>query len=268
MNYTGQRYNSREMRNIFFFAMLFAAAAAPAAAQPARPPAAGGGSSELAAGKRVFDAQCAWCHGNDGDGGTGPNLHGKLRHAADLKSIVEIVTNGLPGGDMPSFRLPLTEQNMRRVAAYVQSLSRSPQRAAAGSAQHGRAVYDANGCASCHTVDGRGGILGPELSNVGAQRGAPYLREAVVKPEAAHPNGYLVVRAATRGGEVRGIRISEDVFWVTIRDARGVHTLQKSEVASLERQPDASLMPSYAARVSASDLDDLVAYLSTLRGAK
>jgi len=256
------------MRNIFFV-VLIATAGAPAAAQPARPPAAaGGGSSELAAGKRVFDAQCAWCHGNDGDGGIGPNLHGKLTHATDLKSIVEIVTGGLPGGDMPSFRSPLTEQNIRRVAAYVQSLSRSPRRPAPGNVQHGQAVYDANGCASCHTVDGRGGILGPPLSNVGAQRGAPYLREALLKPEAAHPSGYLVVRAVTGSGEVRGIRISEDVFWVTIRDARGLHTLQKSAVTALERQPDASLMPSYATRIAAGDLDDLIAYLSTLRSAK
>jgi putative heme-binding domain-containing protein len=252
------------MRPLVFALLL--AAASPARAQPARP--AGGGSSELAAGKRVFDAQCAWCHGNDGDGGMGPNLRGKLTHAADLKSIAEIVTGGLPNSDMPSFRLGLTEQNIRRVATYVQSLSRSAKRAATGNAQHGRTVYEASGCASCHTVDGAGGILGPELSTVGAQRGAPYLREALVKPEAAHPYGYLVVRAVAPGGEVRGIRVSEDVFWVTIRDARGVHTLQKSELTALERQPDASLMPSYATRITGADLDDIVAYLGTLRGTK
>jgi len=255
------------MRSILF-ALLLSAAAAPAGAQPARPSGGAAGSSELAAGKRVFDAQCAWCHGNDGDGGTGPNLHGRLTHAADLKSIVDIVTNGLPGGDMPTFRGPLTEQNIRRVAGYVQSLSRAAKRAIAGNPPHGKTVYEANGCAGCHTIDGGGGILSPELTSIGARRGAPYLREALVKPEAAHPNGYLVVRAVTNGGEIRGIRVSEDVFWVSIRDARGVHTLRKSDVTSLERQLDASLMPSYAARIAGADLDDLVAYLSTLRGVK
>jgi len=58
------------------------------------------------------------------------------------------------------------------------------------------------------------------------------------------------------------------VFWVHVRDARGVHTLQKSELTSLDRQLDASLMPSYASRLSDADLDDLVAYLTTLRGEK
>jgi len=141
------------------FAVLLASAAAAASAQPARPRApATAGSSESAAGKRVFDAQCAWCHGNDGDGGTGPNLHGKLTHATDLTSIVDIVTSGIPGTEMPSFRSPLTERAIRQAAAYVQTLSRSTRRAASGNAQHGKAVYDASGCASCHTVEGRGGI--------------------------------------------------------------------------------------------------------------
>ncbi len=221
------------MRHVAF-AFLLASAAAGAAAQPARPRTTAGASSDAAAGKRVFDAQCAWCHGNEADGGTGPNLHGRLAHATDLKSIVDI---------------------------------RSTRTAAAGNAPHGRTVYDSNGCASCHTVDGRGGILGPELTAIGGRRGAPYLREAIVKPEAAHPPGYVVVRAVMADGtEVRGIRVAEDVFWVHIRDARGLHTLQKSDLTSLDRQLDASLMPSYASRITAGDLDDLVAYLTTLRG--
>jgi cytochrome c oxidase cbb3-type subunit 3 len=225
--------------------------------------------SDAAAGKRVFDAQCAWCHGNDGDGGTGPNLHGTLAHATDLKSIVEIVTGGIAGTEMPAFRSPLTEQAIRQAAAYVQSLSRSVRRAAPGNTAHGKSLYDSNGCASCHTIDGRGGILGPELTSIGGRRGAPYLREALVRPEAAHPPGYIVVRAVmTDGTEVRGIRVAEDVFWVHVRDARGLHTLQKSDLTSLDRQLDASLMPSYATRITGTDLDDLIAYLSTLRSTK
>jgi putative heme-binding domain-containing protein len=117
-------------------------------------------------------------------------------------------------------------------------------------------------------VDGRGGTLGPELTSIGALRGPSHLRESIVKPEAAHAPGYLVVRAVTAGGEeIRGIRVNEDVFWVHIRDAGGnVHVLQKSELSRLDRELEGTLMPSYANRLSASDLDDLIAYLSNLRG--
>jgi putative heme-binding domain-containing protein len=242
--------------------------AAPAAAQTRTARAAP--ASEATVGKRVFDAQCAWCHGAGGDGGMGPSLHGTLRHATDYKSIVDIITNGIPGTDMPSFRSPLTERSIRQAAAYVQALGRATHAPLAGNARHGAAIYDASGCASCHVVSGRGGIVGPELTSIGALRGPAYLRESIVKPAAAHPPGYVVVRAVTNSGsEVRGNRVNEDVFWIHLRDAGGnIHVLQKSELSQIERQLDASLMPSYESRISGGDLDDLVAYLSTLRGAK
>jgi putative heme-binding domain-containing protein len=236
----------------------------PAEAQT-KPP---GSPSDTVAGRRIFEAQCAWCHGNEGDGGMGPNLHGRLRNATTLTSIVDIINRGIPGTDMPSFRL--TERETRQTATYVQTLSRSASRPGPGNAERGAAVYQSTGCGSCHAVEGRGGILGPELTTIGGRRGAAYLREAIVKPAASHPPGYLVVRAVpASGSEIRGIRLNEDVFWIHIRDASGnIHSLQKSELTRIDRELDATLMPSYESRLSAAQLDDLVTYLGTLRGAR
>jgi putative heme-binding domain-containing protein len=236
-------------------------------ATPAKPRAPSPPVPNTAAGKRIFDAQCAWCHGTDGDGGTGPNLHGRLRHATTYASIVEIVVNGIPGTEMPSFRLGLTDQSTRQVAAYVQTLTRGARTAAPGNAQRGAALYAASGCAGCHVIGGSGGTLGPELTEIGARRGPAHLREALVRPEASHPPGYLVVRATPAAGpDIRGIRVNEDVFWIQIRDAAGtVHSLEKAQLKTLERQLDATLMPSYA-RLAGGELDDLIAYLMTLRG--
>ncbi len=224
--------------------------------------------TDVAAGKHVFDSQCAWCHGTDGEGGTGPNLRGKLRHATGLNTIAAIIQNGIPGTEMPS--LGLTERSARQTAAYVQSLSRAPARPVAGSAPRGEALYQSTGCASCHIVRGQGGVLGPELTAIGTRRGAPYLRDALVRPQATHPPKYIVVRAVQANGpEIRGNRVNEDVFWIQIRDSGGtVHSLEKSTLTKIERQLDATLMPSYATRLSSVQLDDLVAYLVTLRGAQ
>jgi putative heme-binding domain-containing protein len=228
-------------------------------------------STDIAAGRRIFDAQCAWCHGAGGTGGTGPDLRrATLRHAANDATLVEIVRNGIAGTEMPSFAVALTDAMAWQTAAYVRSLGRTRASSVRGDAQRGAQLYDSSGCGSCHVVSGRGGILGPELTAIGALRGATYLRDAIVKPAAAHPPGYLVVRAVpASGAEVRGIRVNEDVFWIHIRDAGGtVHALQKSELKSVERELDASLMPSYATRLKDAELDDLIAYLSTLRGVK
>ena len=228
------------------------------------------GANDLAAGQRIFDAQCAWCHGAGGTGGTGPDLHRtQLRHAANDRELATIVRNGIPGTEMPSFTSALTEPMAWQTAAYVRSLGRARWRPLPGNAQHGATLYDANGCGGCHIVKGSGNALGPELTSIGALRGAPYLRDALIKPEAAHPPGYLVVKATTQSGNtIRGIRVNEDVFYVHVRDARGtVHTLAKSELVSLDRELEATLMPSYASRIT-GDLDDLVAYLASLRGPK
>jgi len=229
----------------------------------------GAGANDLAAGRRIFDAQCAWCHGAGGTGGAGPDLHrATLRHAANDRELVTIVRTGIPGTDILLFAIALTENTAWQTAAYVRSLGRTRTRQLPGDAQRGARLFDSSGCASCHIVSGRGGILGPELTSIGAQRGAPYLRDAIVKPEASHPPGYLVVRAVTSAGaEVRGIRVTEDVFWIDIRDAAGaVHALEKAELSRIDRELDASLMPSYALRLSAAELDDVVAYLAGLRG--
>ena len=228
-------------------------------------------SRDIAAGQQVFDAQCAWCHGAGGTGGTGPDLRrATLRHAADDAALVQIVRAGIPGTEMPAFGGSLTDTASWQTAAYVRTLGRARAAALPGEPQRGASLYQSNGCASCHVVSGRGGILGPELTNIGALRGAPYLRDAILKPAAAHPTGYLVVRAVqTSGPEIRGIRVNEDVFWIHIRDASGaVHVLQKSDLSRLDRELEGTLMPSYASRLQPGEVDDLVAYLATLRGAK
>jgi putative heme-binding domain-containing protein len=228
-------------------------------------------SNDIATGQRIFDAQCAWCHGAGGTGGTGPDLHRTtLRHAANDRELITLVRNGIPGTEMPSFTSALTETMARQTAAYVRSLGRARERPLPGNVQHGVALYDSNGCGGCHIVSGRGNALGPELTSIGALRGAPYLRDALITPEAAHPPGYLVVKATTTAGnEIRGIRVNEDVFYVHVRDARGtLHTLQKSDLSKLERELEGTLMPSYASRITGGDLDDLVAYLASLRGGK
>ena len=228
-------------------------------------------ASDLAAGRRIFDSQCAWCHGNGGTGGTGPDLRrSTLRHAATDAELATIVRTGIPGTEMPSFAIALTEHMAWQTAAYVRSLGRTAAHPMAGDVRRGAALFDSAGCGSCHVVAGRGGTLGPELTAIGALRGPSHLRDSIVTPEAAHPPGYLVVRAQTNTGQtIRGIRVNEDVFWIHVRDSAGtVHALEKSSLATLERELTGTLMPSYASRFSAPELDDIVAYLATLRGAR
>jgi putative heme-binding domain-containing protein len=164
------------------------------------------------------------------------------------------VKNGIAGTEMPGFQWSLTDTMTWRTAAYVRSLGRRPAEPVRGDPTRGAATYEAKGCQTCHVIAGRGTALGPELTAIGALRGPAHLRESIVKPEAAHQPGYLVVRAMSRGGgEVRGIRVDEDVFWIHVRDATGtLHVLEKKQLQRLDRELTGTLMPSYEAVLSAA----------------
>jgi hypothetical protein len=77
-----------------------------------------------------------------------------------------------------------------------------------------------------------------------------------------------MVTVTTRDGKtVRGVRAAEDSFTIQLRDPAGrVHSFRKSEVANVKKEFDKSPMPSYESKFSAGELNDLIAYLASLRG--
>lgn len=262
----------RRSRTISGTAALWALAllpvAAPARAQYPAPalerPLAQADAADLAEGKRLYTAQCALCHGIDGSGGYGPSLlRPTFVRAADDAGLFSLVRNGIPGL-MPGFDANGPKRNWQ-LAAFALSLTRSGGGSAKGDAAHGRTVYDARGCANCHVLEGQGRALGPDLSTIGRQRGPAYLRQSLVEPAAKVPDGHVVVTAKPANGPaVRGVRVSEDAFWVHVRDMKGeLHAFRIADLADLKREAGASLMPAYAS-LPAGDLDDLVAYLSSL----
>ena len=221
---------------------------------------------DTAAGRAIFESQCALCHGQNGGGGRGPALNRpKLDRAPDDKALRELISEGR--GDMPG-AWQLHPDEVAGVAAYVRTLGALPQEKLAGDAGRGARVYSANGCPGCHIVAGQGTGFGPELTAVGSRRAAAFLRQTVVRPAATLPSGFLYVHAApATGAAVRGIRVNEDSFTIQLRDLRGgLHSFRKSELKELRRLQGETPMPSYEKTIAAAELDDLVAYLAGLKG--
>jgi cytochrome c oxidase cbb3-type subunit 3 len=124
------------------------------------------------------------------------------------------------------------------------------------------------GCASCHTIGAEGHAYGPDLSDIGARRSADGLREALIAPNDAVGEAFVPIRAVTRQGEkVSGIRVNEDNFTIQILERSGaVRSFRKSALAELQESPNESKMPTFRTIFSEGELQDLVAYLSSLRG--
>ena len=235
-------------------------------------------NADIDGGRRLFQGMCVECHGAGGTGGDAPNLNRpRLNHAPDDTALASVIANGIPNTAMPRIRR-FTESELKQLVAYVRSIGKIAQDHVAGDAKRGAAIYKSLGCSSCHIVAGLGGTLGPDLSDIGFMRGAAYLRDAVVAPDSSLPKGtlsvlsrgyaeYLPVRIVTnQGREIRGVRVNEDAFTIQVRDAAGnFHSMRKSDLQLLDKQPGKSIMPSFASRVTAPELTDLVAYLVTLR---
>jgi len=139
---------------------------------------------------------------------------------------------------------------------------------AVGDAFSGKAIFEGKGaCQTCHAIAGRGGSLGPDLGRIGVARSAEFLRLALLNPDAEIDSAYLTVVVVTKSGEtVRGIALNEDDLSLQIRDSAGnLRSFLKDDLKSVGRE-QRSLMPSYAARLTAAEIGDLVSYLRTLRG--
>jgi cytochrome c oxidase cbb3-type subunit 3 len=219
-----------------------------------------------AAGRKIFESQCALCHGQTGGGGRGPALNRpKLSRAPDDAALRSVISDGIPP-DMPA-AWQLHPSEVSGVAAYVRSLGALPPETVLGDPARGTRVYDAKGCAGCHMVAGKGEGFGPELTGIGARRNAAFLRQTVLKPSATLPEGFRYVAATpVSGAAVRGIRVNEDSFTIQLKDAGGrFHSFRKSELKDLRRLEKESPMPAYEGQLSATELDDLVAYLASLK---
>ena len=222
-------------------------------------------AEDVAAGQAHFESRCASCHGADGRGDRGPDLtRGVYRHGNTDRAVFMNILNGIPGTGMPSIRL--SDKEMWQIVAYVRSLGRPAEAATTGDPAGGRELYVRHDCARCHFVDGEGGRLGPELSTIGWSRSPVHLRASITDPGGDIEDDYRQVRVVgADGSPTVGVLLNEDSYSIQLLDMAGrLRSFMKSDIEDIER-PQVSLMPSFAGRLDDPELDDLVAYLSSLR---
>lgn len=236
--------------------------------------------ADLAAGAQLFQVHCALCHGAKGEGGKGPTLAvPALPRAADDPALLRLIAQGIGGTEMPASKLGAAE--IAQVAAFVRALGRLPVEPVPGDPARGAHLFATKGgCTACHTVAGRGGAFGPDLTRIGQRRSAGYLRRALLEPAAdlpqsatpyrsdvSLPENFLFVRAVLRDGRtLAGVRLNEDAFSLQLREASGrIHSLFKADLAALHKDRGFSPMPAYGDLLAPGEIDDVVAFLVSLR---
>ena len=152
--------------------------------------------------------------------------------------------------------------------AYVRTLSAEVKQH--GNAANGAKVYasPALSCVACHKMGDQGGILGPELTAVGAGVPVELMIEAILWPKRQIKEGYTATSITTKDAKtISGYVQTEDKQRLVIRDAAtgATQTISTKQVAN--RHDAGTLMPpGLTAGLSRSDLRDLIRYLADQKG--
>jgi mono/diheme cytochrome c family protein len=158
--------------------------------------------------------KCYVCHRFNGSGGTlAPDLsfEGSRSQRAWL---VEFLKNPRTLRPILTFRMPqlnMTDEEAATVADYFKLVAQSPQvdaaagqqsPAGAGLALRGRELYEVKyQCQACHTIQGSGGYVGPDLSDAGNWLTPAWIAEWLRNPQGLIP-GTLEPRRSLTAEEV------------------------------------------------------------------
>lgn len=225
----------------------------------------GDGPQVAEAGRQLYNRTCTGCHGPDGgEGERAPSLDANRRYfRVSEAAIFEVVKNGIPGTPMPSTNLPDAE--IWKIVAFIRNVrATASDLVVPGNVSNGMAVFRGDGgCVRCHMIRGQGGVLGPDLSSIGAQLPLKKLHETLTKPRPI-PQGYRPVSVTTlRGLTISGVARNSDAFSLQVLDEKGkLHLLDTKELRTVTYGKE-SLMPhNFDRKLTAEQYRDLVAMLA------
>jgi glucose/arabinose dehydrogenase len=79
-------------------------------------------------GALVYQTYCAGCHGKQLEGGASASLLSKeLKHGVDRKSIVNIISNGIPGTEMMKWSGVINDKEIGAITDYILEVRKSPE---------------------------------------------------------------------------------------------------------------------------------------------
>jgi len=221
-------------------------------------------AADVATGAVVYRQRCAVCHGPEGAGGKGTDLtRGRFEHGGSDDALYRTIADGIPGTEMPG--VELDGRRMWQLVAYVRSLSEGlAAEQSKGDPVAGRALFFGDaGCANCHRVGTRGSRRAPNLSAIGAARSLAQLEASILRPSEQVLPQHWAVRATTADGRtVSGLRLNEDSESIQMIDGDGrLKSLLKAELKDY-RVVKTSTMPSFEGKLTAEQVEDLVAFLA------
>jgi putative heme-binding domain-containing protein len=185
-------------------------------------------------------------------------------------------TNGLPDDTIASLRqIYQTNPAAKKSLLFKVKVRPVPEYqsfalAHSGNFRRGQRIFsDVNGvnCVRCHTINGQGGHIGPDLTGIGTKQNRLYIIESVLYPSKVILDGYQqVFFYMTDDEDYAGIVRSETTDTVTLIDSLGVTNLLEKSGIKNRKISQISLMPEgLQTGLSLEEFSDLIAFVENSR---
>ncbi|MCK6623960.1 MAG: cytochrome c [Anaerolineae bacterium] len=176
----------------------------------------------IESGAALFTQYCVECHGLKGEGGVGPTLNSKyffekrladIGYQGSMRAFLTLtIRGGRPvmsdpnyGRNMPTWSVdyggPLRNDQIDNIVTYIMNWQESAPDLGDPNAEptpvpgdtpeeRGKNLFTGMGCVGCHVFDGQGGVVGPNLTTVYADKGEDHVRESILQPNAVITEGF------------------------------------------------------------------------------
>jgi cytochrome c oxidase cbb3-type subunit III len=235
----------------------------------------------LDSGKKIYTANCAFCHGGSAKGGeTGPDLLRSVvvLHDEEGEGLSAFIHVGRPEKGMPAFKLP--DDQVKDIAAFLHDRVRAAAERGGyqilnivvGDAKAGEAYFNGAGnCATCHSVTKDLAHVGTKFDPVALQQKIVMPREFSYGPRAAAvaAGTAVMVNVTQPDGQVaEGVLQHLDDFSVTLTDKAGNRNKfprESVDVPKIELHDPLKAHTELLSRYTDSDIHNLTAYLVTIK---
>ena len=166
---------------------------------------------QLSIGATIFRANCATCHGLQGEGSTGPSLNNDAFLSVVPDSyLYDAIVHGRAGSAMPQWR-HLSSEDVAALIRFMRNWNDGrieilPEFKATGDWDRGKVLY-AGFCASCHGLEAEG-LSGPQLRNQDFLESAT---DAMLRHWIANGRAGTVMRAFEKGNSGLGEMSAEQI---------------------------------------------------------
>jgi len=216
-------------------------------------------------GAKLFQQNCAFCHGANATGAEGPDLVRSrvVLHDEKGEEIGPVVSKGRPDRGMPAFP-SFTQEQISDIAAFLHARVEAAANrygykilnVVTGDPRKGQAFFDQH-CTSCHSSSG-------DLKGIAGKFDAPDLQAQFLYP--SNPKAATTVTVTLPSGEqINGKLKRIDDFEISMWDESGQYHSWPREAAKIEIHDPLIGHRELLALYTNADMHNVLAYLEELK---